>query len=81
QQDLNINSQENSFPVTIISEGKIIKESFKQIKASKEKILDFLHTKKLNIKNILIFTLDNNGVIYLQEKYKKGKTFLSELKG
>lgn len=81
QQDLEINSQENSFPVTIISEGKIIKENFEQLKVSKENIFEFLNKQKINIKKILIFTLDNNGIIYLQEKYKKGQTFLSELKG
>ena len=35
----------------------------------------------ISIKKILIFTLDNNGLIYFQEKYKKGKTLNSNLKG
>lgn len=80
QQDLEIQSQENSYPVTVISEGKILKESFSQLKVNKDQIFDFLKKENINIKKILIFTIDNNGVVYLQEMYKKGQTIQTELK-
>ena len=81
KEDMKIKSEENSLPVTIVSEGKILKENFNQVKVSKEKILKYIKNLGISIKNILIFTLDNNGLIYLQEKYKKGKTINSNLKG
>ncbi len=81
KEDMKIKSEENSLPVTIVSEGKILKENFNQVKVSKEKIMKYIKNLGISIKNILIFTLDNNGLIYLQEKYKKGKTINSNLKG
>ena len=81
KQDMKINGQENSLPVTIISEGKVIKENFDQVKVSKEKIMKFVNSLHISIKKILILTLDNNGLVYFQEKYKKGKTINSNLKG
>ena len=81
KEDMKIKSEENSLPVTIVSEGKILKENFNQVKVSKEKIMKYIKNLGISNKNILIFTLDNNGLIYLQEKYKKGKTINSNLKG
>ena len=81
QQDLKIKSQENSLPVTLISEGKYLPENFNQVKIPKQKIIEFVDKLNIKIKDILLFTLDNNGLIYIQEKYKKGKTIESELKG
>ena len=81
QQDLDIASQENSYPITIISEGKVIKENFKQLKVSTNSVFEFLKNLNIKIKNILIFTLDNNGLVYVQEKYKKGQTINTNLKG
>lgn len=81
QQDLNLNLQENSLPVTVISEGKLLKENLSQLKISHKTILEFLKKMKIEIKNILIFTLDNNGVVYIQEKYKPCQTIESNLKG
>ena len=81
KEDMKIKSEENSLPVTIVSEGKILKENFNQVKVSKEKIMIYIKNLGISIKNIQIFTLDNNGLIYLQEKYKKGKTINSNLKG
>ena len=81
KEDMKIKSEENSLPVTIVSEGKILKENFNQVKVSEEKIMKYIKNLGISIKNILIFTLDNNGLVYLQEKYKKGKTINSNLKG
>ncbi len=81
KEDMKIKSEENSLPVTIISEGKVIKENFEQVKVPEEKIMKYVKNLGISIKKILIFTLDNNGLIYFQEKYKKGKTLNSNLKG
>lgn len=81
KEDMKIKSEENSLPITIISEGKVIKENFEQVKVPEEKIMKYVKNLGISIKKILIFTLDNNGLIYFQEKYKKGKTLNSNLKG
>ena len=80
QQDLNIKSEENCLPITLISEGKLLKENFKQITIPQQKIIQFINKLNIEIKKILILTLDNNGIIYLQEMYKKGKSIKSNLK-
>ena len=81
KQDMQIKSQENSLPVTIVCEGKIMTENFDQVKVEKEKIMDFVKSLNVSIKKILILTLDNNGLVYFQEMYKKGQTINSKLKG
>lgn len=80
-QDTDIKSQENSLPITLVSEGKIVMENFAQLSVPKEKVLKFIENLNVSIKKILIFTLDNNGLVYFQEMYKKGKTINSNLKG
>ena len=76
-----IKSEENSLPVTLVSEGKVMTNNFGQIKISKQQVFEFLQQNKFKIKNILIFTLDNNGLVYIQEKYKKGQVINTNLKG
>ena len=81
RQDLNISSVENSLPVILVSEGKILQDNFQQIKVKKEDVLNYIKKLEVNIKKILIFTLDNNGKVYMQEKNKKGQTIQTKLKG
>ena len=81
KQDLKIKTEENSLPITLISEGKIIDENFKQVSVDKQTVLDYIKSLNLKIKNILIFTLDSNGLVYLQEKYKQCKSIETNLKG
>ena len=81
KEDLKINGEENSLPITIISEGKLNEEAFKQIEIPKPKVVEYIKSLNISKKNILILTLDNNGIIYLQERYKKSKAINSNLKG
>ena len=81
KEDLKINGEENSLPITIISEGKLNEEAFKQIEIPKPKVVEYIKSLNISKKNILILTLDNNGIIYLQERYKKSKVINSNLKG
>ena len=81
RKDLKIKSKENSLPVTLISEGRILKNNFQQIKCSKEKVMKYINSLNIKIKKILIFTLDNNGQVYIQEMHKRGETIQTELKG
>ena len=81
REDMKIKSEENSMPVTIISEGKIIKDNFKQIKISQNKVMKFVNSLGVKQKKILILTLDNNGKVYFQEMHKRAKTIDTNLKG
>mgnify|MGYP001625158566 CR=1 FL=1 len=78
--DLKIKYEENSMPVILISEGKILKENFCNTKVKKEEVLNYIQKLKLKIKNLLIFTLDNNGIVYYQEMNKRAQTIQTNLK-
>ena len=58
-----------------------MEENFKQLTFSKNKIFDFIKSLKIDSKKILLLTLNNNGETYLQEKYKKAKSFQINLNG
>ena len=60
RQDLNIEGEENSVPIAIVSEGKLLNDNFEQIKVEKKQVMDFIASLNVKIKNILILTLDNN---------------------
>lgn len=81
REDLKLQTEENTLPVILICEGKILKENFKQIKIEKNIVLNYIKNLKLNIKKILILTLDNNGKIFYQEMHKKAQTKETNLKG
>ncbi len=81
KEDMNIKSEENSIPITIVSEGKLIKENFQQIKVPEQKIKDFITSLGVKMKKILILTLDNNGKVYFQEMHKRAMTINTNLKG
>ena len=67
-------------PVILISEGKILKENFCNTKVKKEVVLNYIQKLKLKRKNLLIFTLDNNGIVYYQEMNKRAQTIQTNLK-
>ncbi len=81
RQDMNIKTEENSMPITIVSEGRLIKENFQQIKVPEQKIREFIASLGVKMKKILILTLDNNGKVYFQEMHKRAKTIDTNLKG
>ncbi len=81
KKDMGLVRQENSMPITLISEGKLLNENFKNIKVTKQEVLDYIKELKLNVKKTLVFTLDNNGIVYLQEMHKRGQAIQTKLKG
>ena len=81
RQDLNIEGEENSVPIAIVSEGKLLNDNFEQIKVEKKQVMDFIASLNVKIKNILILTLDNNGKVYFQEMHKKAQSMDTNLKG
>ena len=72
RQDLNIQSKQNSLPINLIMDGKLMVENLKVanvdicfLKENMQKI------DVKNIKDIIIFTLDCNGEIFIQAKNKQ----------
>ena len=81
RQDLNFEGEENSVPIAIVSEGKLLNDNFEQIKVEKKQVMDFIASLNVKIKNILILTLDNNGKVYFQEMHKRAQSMDTNLKG
>lgn len=71
QDAMKIKTKENSLPVALVSDGKLLLDNLPSAKISKQQVLDFIKKQKINIKNILLLTSDKNGQVYLQQKNKK----------
>jgi len=81
-QDLDIKQKENTFPIILIDDGRIISKNLALSKLSLEEINKII--QKLDIKNtkdILIMNIDNNGKIFLQSKKGKATSFNIEYNG
>lgn len=80
--DLNITKDNASLPLIIMTKGKIMKENI-QLAGVDENFIK-KHAQQVgidNIKDILIFTLNNNGKIYVQPRKGKFKTIQSDYSG
>ena len=70
--DMKIEVQENSLPVNIIMDGRLMKENVSLAGVNETFIMKCLKRAKIEkIKDVLIFTLDNNGGCYIQSKKAK----------
>lgn len=65
-----------SLPVILVDEGKFDEKNVAITKRSKEYYFDVLREQGcVDVKKILVMTVDGNGKVYLQEKGKKYKVF------
>lgn len=73
--------EQTAIPVTIISEGSVMKNNVK-VANTDEGFVDWIlkKTKTKKIKDVLVTTLDANGKIYFQTKKGTGKVFQNEYK-
>ncbi len=81
-EDLQISKPENHLIMILISDGKLVKENLEVAKLDENFILKQL--KKIGeskIKDILVFTLDNNGNMYIQPKNKPYVTLKTSFEG
>ncbi|MBE5746183.1 MAG: DUF421 domain-containing protein [Clostridiales bacterium] len=82
KEDLNINCSENRLFMIIVSDGKIVKENMVLAKIDENFILKQIKRAGENkIKDILVFTLDNDGNMYIQAKNKPYKILKTTLEG
>ena len=83
REDLGVKIEQNALPVNIIMDGKIMKENVAMVNIDNKFIDECL--KKANIKRIkdvLLFTLDNNGNCFIQSKLQeKYCTFTTAFSG
>lgn len=81
-EDLKINKPENRLIIMLISDGKIVKENLKLCGVDEDFILrNIKKAGESKIKNILIFTIDNDGNMYIQPKNKKYVTLKTSFEG
>lgn len=64
-------------PVSIVSEGKIMKDNLSVAEVDENFVLSFLKEKagKAKLKDVLVMTIDKNGLVYLQLKTGSKQTF------
>ena len=59
--DLNLNQKNNSLPLPVISDGKIVYESLNALNIAPQKLLKILKHHKTGVKGIFLMTLDRDG--------------------
>lgn len=64
----------SGIPVTIIVEGRLMETNFSCAKVSKDEVIEYLESKNLKLKEVLLMTIDGNHY-FLQPK---GKKYFSE---
>ena len=68
--DLKVNVSQNTLPINIIMDGKVMKSNVQLTGINDSFINECI--SKANIKNkkdVLLMTLDNNGEVFIQSKY------------
>lgn len=82
REDLKIKPEPASLPVSIIMDGRLMKENLTLTEISEELIKEAM--AKVNCsshKNILLMTIDSNGTIYIQPKTGSGLSYDSKYSG
>ena len=64
-------------PINIISEGKVLKENLALANLDENFLQEFLNNNlnKAKIKDVLVMTIDDNGIVYLQLKQGQKQIF------
>jgi len=78
-EDLKLSPKENSLNVILVNDGKIMKENLSCLNLSEDfikKIVKEQHTK--SVCDVLIFSINQSGEVFYQEKYKPCKTFFKK---
>ncbi len=74
--DLKLKIEETSIPVTLVSEGKLMKNNINLAGVDLPFIEKFMKKAGIDkISKVLVLTLNKSGTVYIQEKNKEFKTF------
>lgn len=60
-QALHAQEEDNGIPCVVISDGRIIQSDFKECGMSPKKLQNLLTSKKIEVKNIMLMTVDKSG--------------------
>lgn len=79
KEDLKLSIKDVSLNVILINDGKIMKENLKCLNLTESFLLKIAKEQKTkSISDILIFSINQNGEIFYQEKYKSCKTIFKK---
>ena len=83
RQDLKIKPDPASLPVNIIMDGKLMKENLALLGIDNDFVSKILKKADINaVNSVLILTMDSNGKVFIQGKYKKSyESFTVKYKG
>lgn len=70
-EDMNINKKNEGLPLPVISDGKIVKESIKSLGITEDKIYKKIKSKKLEISEVFLMTIDRYDNINIIKKRSK----------
>jgi len=74
-QDVNVKNEEPVMPNIIISDGKMMKNQMQQAKVDVKILSQMLKHLNINsVKDVIIFSVDENGKVYYQTKQTKAHT-------
>ena len=77
--DMKIKNDESQIPVSMICEGKILKDNLSVLGVCEKDLMAVLKMKKIKkFKDVLLLTIDKNGQVFLQEFGKKCQSFKLE---
>lgn len=83
REDMKVKAEPSALPVNIIMDGKLMKENVSMCGIDNNFISKVLKKADIKeVKQVLLFTLDNNGKVFIQGKHKpKYTTFTMNYKG
>lgn len=82
KEDMQIYKPENHLFLILISDGKLVKENISLAKIDMDFLLrQMRRAGETKIKNILVFSMDNDGNVYIQSKNKPYVTFKANYQG
>lgn len=71
KKDIKIKAAESSFNSVVISDGKIIQSDFKECGMTPDKLNQILKKKKIDVKKVMLMTLDKDGKATIIDKDEK----------
>ena len=80
-EDMRIQKGESVLSVILINDGRLLHENLDYIGISEKKILDVLGQRKIETKDVLILSINQNGECFLQEKKGKSESFEIKIEG
>ena len=81
-QDLGLKQKENTFPLILIDDGRVINKNLELSELSLEDINNIIKKHGIkSVKELIIMNIDNNGKIYLQSKKGNATSFIIDYNG